>query len=217
VAFNPSVPNLLQERGLFIFAEGARQAIDGCFGDLPPNPSWGGDYVARLHELNYLAAAEHALTAVVLSPYPVLPVTEPFAVRADDATLALMKTNCQWVEYHLQELAQSQSLRLSDITTFAGDVSKLMQVGIDFEDPPHEIGDIARAVDEIEHAHRQAPYRRARELGQSGVIRLQGFLWAVKLALRATDDLRQPIGDAYEAFELAKPVGGGRLRVPART
>ena len=196
-------PTLLEERGLFAFTPAANDELARFFDDPPvaerSNP--------MLRELAYLTAAEYALTPVLVEPRDVLPVAEPFAVDADVARVALVKGNCVIIEYHTARVREEERLTLVDVTAFSGDVSKLETVGLSSYDPPTEIGDVARAVDELERLHREEPSEVARAIAESGVLRLQGFLWAVKLSL-PRQDLGEAVADAFDAFELSQPVGG---------
>lgn len=200
------ITSLLAERGLFAFDGGAHEEISHFFEEGGRQPG----YEILLH-LAFLTAAEFALTPILSYPRAVLPAREPISVDAAAARLALAKANCIVIEY-CGERVQAGSLTLPDVSAFGGDIAKLEAVGLSSAEPPTEIGDAARAVDALEHAHRQAPTKFAQELGESGVLRLQGFLWAIKLSLPHRD-VAQAVADSYDAFELSRPVGG--LQVPA--
>ena len=193
-------PKLLSERGLFEFDPVAVYEISHGFQpvDHPDGPI--------VEELVALTAAEYALAPLFGLSRPVLPVERPFRVGHGDALLALLKTDCG-LTFCLDRLAEVKRLTLADITAFSSDIAKLDAVGVSIEQPPDEIGDIARAVDALESAHRKSPVVRGQRFGTSGFLRLQGFLWAVKLSVPA-GNLEQAIGNAYEAFELTSPVWG---------
>lgn len=196
-------PSLLEERGLFAFTLDAHEEFARFF----DNARVAERSNPILRELAYLTAAEYALAPVLVEPRNVLPVAEPFAVDAYAARVALVKGNCVIIEYHTARVREGQRLTLADVTAFSGDVSKLETVGLSSYEPPTEIGDIARAVDELERLHREEPSDIARRIGESGVLRLQGFLWAAKLSL-PRQDLGEAVADAFDAFELSQPVGG---------
>ncbi len=191
-----NTPDLLYERGLFEFD---RLALDelargseelGVYGDLMP-------------ELVGLTAAEFSMAR--LFPYRgrLLPLERPLPVLADDALLAFVKTDCNT----LCVRGEGEQLDLADITGFSGDISKLAVAGIaELPEPGEAIGAFARAVDELEHLHYASPSVRAQALAVSGVLRMQGFLWAVKAAMVEVP-LADAMADAIEAFELSQPHG----------
>lgn len=182
----------LEAAGLFRFEPSARRQLAN-FVDVS-----GAD----VGDLTALTAAEFALAPLFAAAPPILPVTRPIPVEGDAAAAAELKANCQNIL-----LCAPSSLTLVDVTAFSGDVSKLRLVGMSPDSAPAEIGDVARAVDDLESRHRDSPSELSRRFGASGILRLQGFLWAVKLSL-GTADLGQAVADAYEAFELNAPATG---------
>lgn len=158
-----------------------------------------------IQELVCLTAAEFALAPAVVDARPMLPMQEPIAVSEDNARLALMKSNCNPI-FCMTSVIRERHLTLADVVAYGSDVAKLEAAGLSNHAPPTEIGDVARAVDDLERAHREVPSAVAQAIGTSGVLRVQGFLWAVKLSL-SHRDVADAIDDAYEAFELSEPVG----------
>jgi hypothetical protein len=155
-----------------------------------------------VRDLTALTAAEFALAPLFAEARPLLPVAQPIPVDGNAAAAAELKADCMNIL-----LCAPPSLTLVDVTAFSGDVAKLRLAGLSPDSAPTEIGDVARAVDELESRHRDSPSELSRRFGESGILRLQGFLWAVKLSLRTTD-LRQAVSDAFEAFELNMPTTG---------
>jgi hypothetical protein len=202
-------PGLLEERGLFAFTPAAHDELGQFFDD----PAIASRSTPLLRELVHLTAAEYALVPILVEPRSVLPVAEPFTVDTGPARVALVKANCVIIEYHTARVREYEQLTLADVTAFSGDLSKLETVGLSSQNPPTEIGDVARAVDELERLHLAEPSEIARAIGESGVLRLQGFLWAVKLSL-PRQDIGDAVTDAFDAFELSKPVGGVATRRP---
>lgn len=196
-------PSLLEEKSLFVFDPQTHQEALTFFlaskPDLDPSS-------ALLRELTYLTAAEFSLAPIFVEPRQTLPVPEPIPVDVAATRLALAKANCIMMEWCSGQVSEG-TLRLPDITAYGGDVTKLETVGLLSHEPPTEIGDLARAIDALEHAHRGSPAELGQRIGNSGVLRLQGFLWAVKLSL-PRGNLAQAVADAYDAFELHQPVGG---------
>lgn len=202
----PLSPSLLEERQLFTFDPGARHEISVSFAalevHLEPNAQ-------LLHELTYLTAAEFGLIPIFDQPRSVLPVSQPLQVSELHAHLALAKTNCLYIEWSCKRFQiEARQLSPSDVAAFTADVAKLEAVGIPSREPLSEIAQLADAVTTIEHQYRQAPTDLARRTGESGVLRLQGFLWALKLSLPTEVPLQQAAHDSYEAFSLDQPVGG---------
>jgi hypothetical protein len=194
-------PNLLYESGLFAFGDSALSEVESWFeplGGVVPDRG-------RVEELVCLTAAEYSLVPHFQADGSLLPVRERIGVGKEEARTSLLKANCNPI-FCLTDLAEKRP-SLADVTAFSADVSKLVSVGASIEEPSLEIGDVARHVDALERAHRESPVAGGRRFADTGVLRLQGFLWAVKLSLW-TGDLGQAVRDAYEAFELEEPVGG---------
>ena len=199
-------PSLLEERRLFTFGSGARQEISRSFADLGVHLEPNAQF---LHELTYLSAAEFALTPIFERPRTVLPVSEPLEVSELDARLALAKTNCLYVEWGCKQFqVEARPLSPLDVVLFTGDVAKLAAVGLEPREPVSDIGALADAVTKVEHQYREAPTDLARRTGESGVLRLQGFIWALKLSLAMELSLQQAVDESYQAFSLDQPVGG---------
>lgn len=198
--------SLLEERRLFTFSPGARQVIFASFADLAVHLEGNAQF---LHELTYLSAAELSLIPIFERPRTVLPVSEALEVSELDARLALAKTNCLYVEWVCKRFQiEARPLSPLDVALFTGDVAKLEAVGLEPREPLSDIGTLADAITTIEHQYREAPTDLARRTGDSGVLRLQGFLWALKLSLSTELSLQQAIDDSYAAFSLDQPVGG---------
>jgi hypothetical protein len=193
-------PTHLAQRGLFAFDDAARETIEHCFAQLGDRAE-----ASVMPELVALTAAEFALEPLIAEPTPILPVPQPIPVSARDAALAVVKANCNPI-FCFPE-AQGQPFTLPDVAAFGADVAKLAAVGISVIEPSTEIGDIARAVDRLELEHRGSDVTSAQRLGESGVLRLQGFLWAVKLSLPERP-VPEAMDAAFEAFELTEPVSG---------
>lgn len=215
----PSTPGLLEDRGLFTFDNEAVAEVTRAFYDLDvPADAMLGERPAgaAFQELALLTAAELALAPILVEPRRILPVGdhEPIQVPASAARIALHKADCVNIYYCVGRKAE-RGLTLPDVTAFGGDVSKLAMVGVPVEEPPREIGDIARAVDDVQRLHLESPSELVRRVGESGVLRLQGFLWAIKLSLPGGAELAQVVGDSYEALELEEPVAGAPEPQPA--
>jgi hypothetical protein len=207
----PLSPTLLEQAGLFTFEGEAQSHLSGFFERITPQVELEAQTQgALLQELVHLTAAEYALAPALQAPRPMLPLKEPVRVDQGAALLALAKADCSilWPDC---PTGRAQRLTLASVTAFSGDISKLALVGVSAADPPSGIGDLARAVDDLERLHRRASDQHAQELGASGVLRLQGFLWAVKLSL-PEGSLESAVKDAFDAFELTQPASGGLVR-----
>jgi hypothetical protein len=198
----------LARYGLFSFHERPVEEIGQFFEERGHSVELEAQQVnSMLHDLVMLTAAEFALDTVLSRPREILPVQEPIQVDTRAGRLAMTKANCVSVNWCVKLTREDPALTLYDVTAFSSDVAKLVALDVSPTEPPEEIGDIARAVDAIERGHRESPSSYARAVGDSGVLRLQGFLWSVKLSL-PRGEVGQAVDDAYEAFELMHPVGG---------
>jgi hypothetical protein len=200
-------PEALEAKGMFVFTATASTYVSDFFSELAANVAAFDEnpHAQIVQELVCLTAAEFALAPALVDARPILPIQEPTVVSDADIRLAVMKSNCNPI-FCLEAVIRDRPLTLADIAAYGSDVAKLEAVGLSNREPPTEIGDVARAVDEVEQAYRQVPSGAAQAIGNSGVLRVQGFLWAVKLSLPHRDVVNA-IDDAYEAFELSEPVG----------
>lgn len=200
----PESPRLLKDYGLFAFDPSAVTEIEHEFGLV----NAAGERVdPLLEELVCLTAAEYSLVRWLPHHGPVLPLQQPIQVEHGDALLGFLKANCNpMFPYCYEQIEGEERLGLSNVTAFSSDAAKLARLDLPaapgLED---EIGDLARAVDRLESGHRESPSSRAQALGESGVLRLQGFLWAVKASL-PRGEIERAIVVAHEAFELTHPV-----------
>jgi hypothetical protein len=193
----------LERRDIFRFDPAANAVIDDCLERLGETERWAeqrGAAAAYLPELIALTAAEYALSPW-LTGREGRPVTQaPVTVDGDAAALSVTKCDCTSIYW-----CRSESLTLFDVTAFSGDVSKLVTLGVPAADPPAGVGELLRVVHELEQAHLESPVEAARRLAELGVLRVQGFLWTVKLALPQLDVV-DAIDRAYSAFELGEAV-----------
>ena len=199
----PLSPRLLEERAIFTFHTEALHEISTAIAALEQHL---GPRTQLLQELTCLTAAEFALLPILIDPRSMIPITEPTPVDAAYARLALAKTNCLYITWLCGRTSSRPQLSLVDITAFSGDVAKLEAIG--FRSVPEPgVNEMARAVRTIEDAHRAAPAELAQRLGGSGVLRVQGFLWAVKYALPTDPRLELVMNASYTAFGLDQPLG----------
>jgi hypothetical protein len=194
----PESPDVLRDRGLFVYDESAVDEIEREFDRVEVS---GQTVDPLLKELVCLTAAEYSLIRWISYPSHLLPVQRPLQVVHADAVLGFLKANCNPM-FCFEQIEGGDRLSLADITAFSSDVVKLGRAEVHaMPDLENVIGDLARAVDEIELRHRESPSPRARALGESGVLRLQGFLWAVKASLPERD-LWRVMDEAHDAFDL---------------
>lgn len=197
-------PELLSERGLFAFDPYALEEIALGFGEIS---DFGAEVTPVIEELVHLTAAEFALGRLLPLRGALLPLGRPLQVEHRDAVAAFLKTNCNPV-FCLTEITHRE-LEPTDLMAFGSDVSKLRWARADLAEPARTdaIGSLARVVDFLERQHREGPTTRGRDFAGTGILRLQGFLWAVKATLPEAN-MRESVAAAYDAFELAQPVGG---------
>jgi hypothetical protein len=198
------VPYLLRDRNLFAFDEAAAEEITREFAQVEAQ---GGEVDPLLVELVCLTAAEYSLARWMPYQGRLVPLQNPIQVEHRDAVLGFLKADCNPMFPFCFDWHDGDGLlNLADMTAFSSDVAKLarleLRVAPDLDDT---IGDLARAVDTLEAGHLESPSPRARALGASGILRLQGFLWAVKASL-PRNDLEHSVAAAQEAFELTQPV-----------
>jgi hypothetical protein len=190
---------ILERHGLFRFHADERTLEELLSG------SSNAGFDPTLRDYLALSAAELSLVSLLVDPRPALPVSESIAVDRDALVLAAAKANCASLEYPCWDPSR---LAPSDVTVFAGDVTKLATVGLTWEGGSlPSTNDFAEAVERLEGAHRSAGTYFSRALAESGVLRLQGFLWAVKARL-AEGDLENCVAECYEAFQLHASAGG---------
>ncbi len=171
--------------------------------------------VELLQDLVSLTSAEFALLPVFEAPARGRSATRPLNVSPQHARLALAKTNCLYIEWCVGRYATERRLSILDVTAFSGDIAKLQSVGVQLFELDTDPTALVRAVNDIERAHREAPVDLARRIGESGALRVQGFLWTLKLSLTLDVSLEAAAEASYSAFELDDALGGSKAGTSA--
>jgi hypothetical protein len=190
----------LSERRLFRFDSLALEVIEECVRALE---SEGLD-TRRLRfigDLVHLSAAEFSLIPSISTPNEnLLPLSEPLLVEDWAARLAILKTDCSpdWGCY--EESVNEGTLPLWDLTLFSSDVSKM--VAEEQESGRMTELDLYRHVRTIESKCVESHVPIASAFGRSGVMRVQGLIWRLKLGLAKQENLVEVAGRYLEEFTL---------------
>jgi hypothetical protein len=206
-----TAPELLHRRGLFTFAEAGLGVLDAFFEETLALHQTADPMVELMPELVCLTAAEYALEPLIATGRNVRPGADPIPVDADRVTLALVKADtnllrCWSPVGRPPPERRKPSFTIADVTAFSGDAAKLAAIGaLELMQGDDVMAGTHAAVVALEEAHRNAGSALATAIAESGVLSLQGLLWAVKLALPRTD-VEDAIDRALRTFGVALPV-----------
>jgi len=189
-----TLQNLFSEAGLFRFTEPADDVIKSFVGD---SGRGHGPWTERAVATIYANAAEFALLPIFAGFWDMpLPPASPVEVTENAAYLALFKGDCSTIIW--THPPDSQATSPLDITVFSGDISKLIRIRTNFLENynPQSIQASAAA---LEDSYLVSFSPGANRIAESGVVRLQGLLWHVKLAIAAEVPERE-IGRAIAVY-----------------
>jgi hypothetical protein len=193
----------LLERDLFTFDKEALGEIDAFYAEVDAEQDPLA--VAQGLALSTVNAAEFALIPALTLEQPLMPDT---AVHVDlrSARLSLMKSWCNLIFWtHAIGGGQGvQPLTVSDLMVFGGDASKLTKIVGSARVESGSTEDMAGLAETLESAHISSPWYVAEQVGQSGVLRLQGLLWSLKNAVLARE-AEQAIAQTVDAFRRPNP------------
>ncbi len=197
-------PELLRDRNLFVFDDPAVEEISREFAQFE---AAGWELDPLLVELVCLTAAEYSLSRWMPYRGNLLPLEHPIQVEHGDAVLGFLKTNCNPLFPDCFDRFELEGRpNLVNIAAFSSDVAKLNRIEpLEAAGLEDTIGDFTRAVEQLVAGHQESSSPRARSLAESGVLRLQGFLWAVKASL-PSGELEGSVVAAQEAFGLTEPI-----------
>jgi hypothetical protein len=128
-----------------------------------------------------LSAGEKGLLADISPVGRIFPVTVPDSAAAD----AIFKTDCGPFSEHRPK--EQSGLRLWDVFTFAGDMSKFELLG--FADKANALADhkvMQTQVDALAERYNAAGL--SNRVVESGLLAVQGLVWFAKLALLRGED-----------------------------
>jgi hypothetical protein len=209
----PPAAEELSDRGFFTFNDDVVSPIHQFIEDLEGSLSLTlGDVDEWGQALLYLNAAEFALLPALIRPpnQPLVPIREPIPVGREAALLAITKSDCMCLNWpnHTSRIREGKPTPLWEVTAFAADVSKLAAVDIAPEDPITDIAQLSDAVGRLERAHSASGNRLAQQVAEAGVLKIQGFLWSVKISL-LTMDASEAVRTAANEFEITAPAHAG--------
>lgn len=190
------IVTLLEERGWFRFAHDAESAIRGLL----------DDDSLRL-SIAALSAAEFSLG--IFFDEPSLRITSgleralPIYVYEPTGSLGVAKSDCT-ITGGCFEAPPRESVPLWDVTVFSADVCKLRAAGV-----PESVAafDAAPMVRTLETAHYR-PGGYARAIADSGLLRLQGLLWHLKLSVLTGHDVEDALDSYVREMEMGQFTGG---------
>jgi hypothetical protein len=192
-----SAESSLEGLELFSFEPEAIAELSG-FSTTLDDAGWVGDerlQPRNMRELLSLSAAEYSLLPLLAEPHS---PKEPIRVGSFAARLAICKTDTM-IEYPCRRDVQS-GLSILDVVPFSADIERLAVRDARTEEGAEAL---AEAVRDLERTHIEHPNRLVRAVGEAGVIRLQGFLWAAKLMLNRVDGA-EAVALAAAAFDLGE-------------
>jgi hypothetical protein len=157
--------------------------------------------------LIYLSAAEFALLPAFVEPaQAVIPPAAPLSVDLGHARLAILKSDCP-ISFPVHP--RNEGALPWDVMVFGGDVSKTAILLPDWDritEGPNVLYDL---VGRLEEMHIDSGSRLARDVVNSGAIRVQGFLWRVKLTVAAHPSfdtgISETVDEALDTLALRRP------------
>jgi hypothetical protein len=198
------VVRALESRNLFRFSPEVGRAIEpfveateAAFPNLDPA------YLTRVREQTHLAAAEFALLPGLTEPGAISVAVDPVEVDQADAAMAILKWDCQLIT----GCPTVESFGPADLTVFSGDSSKFDALRGDWPGltaDPEELHSFVRTLEAAHERHR-APLVNA--VAGSGVLRLQGLIWRLRLTVAGMPGYPGPLeaalDDSRRALDLA--------------
>ncbi|MBV9381246.1 MAG: hypothetical protein JOY82_04765 [Streptosporangiaceae bacterium] len=159
--------------------------------------------------LTYLSAAEFALLPAFAEPtQAVIPPAAPLSVGEDHARLAILKSDCP-ISFPVHP--KEQGALPWDVMVFGGDVSKTAILLPDWQRMTEGPAVLYDLVGRLEGMHRESESTLARDVVESGAIRVQGLLWRVKLTVAGPPSfgtgIRDALDEALDTLGLRRPSG----------
>jgi hypothetical protein len=198
------VVRALESRNLFRFRPEVGQAIEPfveatavAFPNLDPA------YLTQVREQTHLAAAEFALIPALAEPGVIKVTVEPVEVDQADAALAVLKWDCQLIT----GCPQTETFGPADLTVFSGDTSKFNVLIGDWPKLIADSQELHGFVRALEAAHERHPEPLVNAVAESGVLRLQGLIWRLRLTVAGMPGYPGPLeaalDDSRRALDLA--------------
>lgn len=191
------VVRALESRNLFRFKPEVAQVIEELIRATDAAvPNLDPAYLTQVRELTHLAAAEFALIPALVEPGVVKLAVDPVQVDRAAAGLAVLKWDCQLLTGCLA--LQSHTFGPNELTVFSADTSRFNTLAGDWSRlaaDPRELHNFVRAL-ERSHARHRAPLVNA--VAESGVLRVQGLLWRLRLTVAALPGYPGPLEAALD-------------------
>jgi hypothetical protein len=191
------VVRALESRGLFRFEPEVAQVVEElveatstAVTNLDPA------YLTQVRELTHLAAAEFALIPALVNPGVVKLAVEPVQVDQAAVSLAVLKWDCQLLTGCAR--LQPETFSPDELTVFSGDTSRFNALVGDWPRlaaDPGELHNFVRALESAHERHR-APFVNA--VAESGVLRVQGLLWRLRLTVAGQPGYQGPLEAALD-------------------
>lgn len=189
------VVRALESRNLFRFSPEVGRTIEpfveattAAFPNLDPA------YLTQVREQTHLAAAEFALLPGLTEPGAIKVAVDPVEVDQAHAALAILKWDCQLIT----GCFETEDFGPADLTVFSGDTSKFDALDGDWPrliSDPQELHNFVRTL-EAAHEQHQAPLVNA--VAGSGVLRLQGLIWRLRLTVAGAPGYPGPLEAALD-------------------
>ena len=203
---DPTASALLEQSGLFLF-DSAETRVVRDFASSTRLQQLGLELdpgsVTQTSDLLHLAAAEYAVgRSCAEAGLGVSPPqrSAPVYVTEADAVLGVLKYNCNLIDGCAARLASD--FRPDDFSVFASDVRRLESFNLSWTAVTQDRQQLYYYVSQLERVHFSQGYSVASAAASTGLIRLQGVLWAMRLAIMGQPDyvtgLEQVLRDARE-------------------
>jgi hypothetical protein len=209
----PNVPRVadeiaarLERERLFFLSEEARSEIDAFFYGPAQSQHHIGDLaVEQGRALSYLHAAEFALSPAFADPGAfAMPPNNVIEVPVGAARLGLLKGNCSLIFWtHAPDGSAIQSLTAPDLAVFGGDISKMQRLQPESAQFTPQNDTLHSLASQFQYLHDATGWEPAIRVAESGALRLQVLLWALKRAVieespgAAIDRALQEFGPTY--------------------
>jgi hypothetical protein len=199
------VVRALESRNLFRFEPDVAQVIETFVG--ATNAAYTNldpAYLTQVREQTHLAAAEFALIPALVEPGAVQLATEPVQVDGADAALAALKWDCQLLTGCLQ--LRPETFGPDELTVFSGDTSRFNALMGDWPKLAADPAELHNFVLTMERAHAQHQAPLVNAVAESGVLRMQGLLWRLRLTVAGlpgySGSLEAALDDSRKALDL---------------
>jgi hypothetical protein len=199
------VVRALESRNLFRFDPEVVPVIEGLVRAAnAADPDRDPVSLTQLRELTHLAAAEFALIPALADPGSVNLATEPVRVNKANAALGVLKWDCDILTGCWP--LQSRIFGPDELSVFSADTIRFNVLMGDWPRLAADPGELHNFVRVLESAHAQHQEPLVNAVAQSGVLRVQGLLWRLRLTVAGlpgySGPLEAALDDSRKAFDL---------------